>query len=197
MKIPLLFIFFGILSLSAMSRSDSSYEAVMKVIDQYSAELKREKKIRNTAYGLHYAGPDKVYDGKIHEVDLGYCIDKSMNYDEARVYFYELVDGLLTRINQNEKLKDYFYRFPIGYEDLRFDLSLDYESKGYLKKDEVRSIHIYNNQIFYFLIEKEGFKVPKGDSQIPRAIETIMENTRCIKKPLPEKPDLSSNGLTY
>jgi len=48
----------------------------MKVIDKYSAELKKDKKIRNTSYGLDYAGADKVYDGKIHEVSLGYSIDK-------------------------------------------------------------------------------------------------------------------------
>jgi hypothetical protein len=55
----------------------------------------------------------------------------------------------------------------------------------------MRSIHIYNNNIFYFLIEKEGFRVPKGNSNIPRAIETIAENTRCIKRPLPETIDSS------
>ncbi len=85
-------------------------------------------------YGVNYAGEDKIYDGKVHLVDLGYRIDKNMKIEEAQKFFYSLVDGLLENLNRNESLKQYFHHHPLSYKDLYFRLSFDYDGKFHLKK---------------------------------------------------------------
>ena len=163
----------------------------MKVINSYSSDIKKEKGIVLTRYGLKYFGPDKIYDGKIHQIDLGYRIDKAMKFDEARAYFYEVVDGLLNCINQNEKLKEYFYHYPLGYEDLDFSLSFDYENKGTLKCDDIRAIHIQFNEILYEIIEEEGPSRPILESRgCGLAVMNGYTNEpRCIVRKLPESSD--------
>lgn len=175
-----------------MTRSeDPSYDNTMKVINEYSSEIKKGKELTLTRYGLHYAGPDKIYDGKIHQVSLGYRIDKGMKFDEARVYFYEVVDGLLDRLNHNDEIKEYFYHHPIGYEDLHFSLSFDYENKGYLKKEEIKSIHIEFNEIFYEIVDEEGPSQPILESRGPglSIMKGYTKASKCIIRKLPESSD--------
>lgn len=127
----------------------------MDVIDEYSKIIKEEKGIICSLHGFRWAGPDKIYDGKIHTIALGYRIDKNVKFEEARKLFYEIVDGLLEHLNKNEKIRQYFCHYPITYKDLEFFLSFDYEHKGFLKRDDVASIHIDENEITYFIVDKE------------------------------------------
>jgi hypothetical protein len=178
---------------SAFVSNNSSYNNVMIEIDDYSSEIKEEKGINRAWYGLHYAGQDKIYDGKIHEISLGYRVDKAMKFEEARSYFYEVADGLLNRINNNEKIKTYFYHYPVGYEDLHFCLAFDYESKGHLKRDDVDSIHIKWNEIFYEIVEKEGPSQPILESQGAGLfmLKGYTGKNRSIIRKLPESLDLN------
>lgn len=168
--------------------SNDSYREVMDVIDEYSLKIKIEKKIDLRMYGLDYAGQDKIYDGKIHLIDLGYSINKNMKYEEARELFYSVIDGLINRINKTEKIKNYFSHSPIGYEDFYFRLSFDYESEGHLKKDDVKQIAILDNQIMYFIVDEEGTtKIKKNDiSPDIHIIDGFSPKTRSIVKKLPE-----------
>src|SRR5579872_508168 len=79
----------------AMHKSDSSRDEVMDVINDYLKPLEKEKCIQLRGYGLHYAGSNKIYDGKIHEINLSISVDKRMKYNEARILYYSIVDGLL------------------------------------------------------------------------------------------------------
>lgn len=146
----------------SMNKEDNSYKETMSAINEFSQLIKNQKKIRNTSYGLDYAGQDKMYDGKIHVIGLGYSIDKNLKYDEARAYFYSIVDGLLDHINKNTRLAKYFFHYPVDYSDLEFHFSFDYESKGFLKREDVHSIHIARNKIFYEIVNEEG---PNGIEQ--------------------------------
>ncbi len=71
----LIFIFVNVIHIYSME-SENSYKEVMREINKYSNIIKKEKNICLRMYGLDYAGEDKVYDGKIHLIDLGYSIDK-------------------------------------------------------------------------------------------------------------------------
>jgi hypothetical protein len=186
MKLFLMISFFSFIGISC--HSDSSYKATMNVIDEYSRILKQEKGIICSSYGLDYAGPDKIYDGKIHTIALGYRIDKNIKFDEARKLFYEIADGLLERLNKNEKIRNYLFHHPVTYRDLEFHLSFDYESKGFLKRDEVDSIHINENRITYFIVDKE--EPQKTNTSKGVSTEYFMDyftKHRSITNKLPEK----------
>ena len=176
--------------LYSMSKTKDSYSEVMDVINVYSDRVKKERNIRLSSYGISYVGRNKPYDGKIYTISLGYQIDANMEYDEARSYFYGLVDGFLLSINQEERLGEYFHHFPIGYEDLWFCLSLDYSSKGFLKKGEIDAIHIMDNEIYYSIVEVEGKLLQPHRTEIaPGAYRQkgLIGNCRCIRKSLPEE----------
>jgi hypothetical protein len=135
--------------------NNPSNDEVMVVINKYSKELKKEGIVRRW-YGLDYAGADKVYDGKIHNISLGYGIDKNLKYEEARKFFYEIVDGLLKELNENEQIRAHFYHYPLTYQDLHFALSFDYQDKVYFRKDDVEHITIQFNKIFYEIANVDG-----------------------------------------
>jgi hypothetical protein len=177
-----LFSFFG-------NTEKGSYEQVMSTINKYSKSIKKNEKIVLRGYGLHYAGEDKKYDGKIHVIDLSYSIDERLQYEEARKFFYSTVDGLLTELNSDPKIKTHFAHYPVGYEDLHFSVSFDYESKGILNRDDVDMISIFENKIYYFIMEKDGeVSKPKMDKVIPDVYFYNGDEmkTRSIVRKLPE-----------
>jgi len=171
--------------------SNPNYD-VMDVIFKYSNDLKKDGIILRS-YGLDHAGQDKIYDGKIHEVSLGYSIDKNLQYSEARKLFYHLVDGLLAEINRNQRFRDIFFHFPITYADLELTLSFDYESKGHLNRDDVDQIGIYLNKIYYFISKVDGLKNEIVAKEMVPGMGTLsftgLDSTRSIVHSLPEKEE--------
>ncbi len=174
----------------AMAKKSCPHDEVMFVINQYLTPLEEEKGIELRGYGLHYAGPDKVYDGKIHEINLGLSISKKMKYEEARTLFYSVVDGLLQSINKNESIRNHFYNHPVTYQDLYFRLSFDYEAAGYLDIGDISMIAILENKIKYFIVEEKRGNVAIGTRKtVPHVyIGTgFPPKTRCVTKKLPEE----------
>lgn len=166
------------------AKPDDSYDRVMDEINRYSKGAKEKGYILDS-YGLHYAGEDKKYDGKIHQIDLGYTLKQRMQYENGEMAFYTLVDGLLNRINSNKELSSYFHHYPVTYEDLYFRLSFDHT-----KKDDVKMISIFENEIMYFILEKDG-EVEKArlDKIVPDVYFYNGDDAkvRTVIKKLPEK----------
>jgi hypothetical protein len=184
-------IFTGIWCLSSgcsMTNDPAEYTKEMKVINGFAKKIKQQKNVEMRLYGFRCTGPDKVYDGKIHAINLGYSIDKNLKYKEARQFFYELADSLIEEVNSHTELSDLFYHYPISYEDLIISLSFDYDKKSHLKKDDVDSIFIFDNQIYYHIVENEKPKqmIKKEITPEIYILERFETNTRCIVHNLPE-----------
>lgn len=170
-------------------KSEVKTKKIMSIIDEYSVKIKTARNIEHRSYGFGSTGPDKVYDGKIHSLILGYSIDKNLKYDEARRLFYETVDGLIQAINSHPEIGDEFFHYPIGYQDLRVGLSFDYERKGSLKEDEIDQISIFENEIFYEVVNQESTPDEIEKKWIlPNIYKTegFGSKTHCIRKKLPE-----------
>lgn len=176
----------------AMHKKSNSYDQVMTIINNYLKPLKKEKNIELRGYGLHYAGLDKIYDGKIHEIDLSVSIQKRMKFDEAKKLYYSIVNGLLEALNKNEALQDCFYHYPVTYKDLYFRLNFDYESKGYLGVGDVSMVAILENEIMYFIVEENGGNVGMETREIVPDVYIgtgLSPKVRCITKKLPEEEE--------
>jgi len=185
----LLLIVLYLLSCGFSSTKQNYHTAVMSEIRKYSNKLEKEQNIELALYGLDAAGPDKVYDAKVHTIVLGYRVDKNMKFDEAKKYFYAVVDGLLDHLNKNEAIQPYFAHYPVTYEDLEFFLAFDYKDKGFLKKDDIDSIHIYMNKIRYYVVQEDG-QTDKLHVDWNKPGVSMIEHeqkTRIITKNLPEK----------
>ncbi len=187
--------FFAILSalqsgpVYAMSKTSNPRDEVIPLIKKYSEQLRKEKNVKLRSYGVRCTGRDKVYDGKIHLIDLGYSVDLNIRCDEGRRYFYKIVDGLLALLNSREEFRNCFYHFPITYEDLSFRLHFDYDEKRHLRKDDLEMIAIYENEIMYFIAEEDGV-CPKEERKYVTPdvyiITDILSKVKCIRKKLPE-----------
>jgi hypothetical protein len=168
-----------------------SGDIVMDYINAYSKKIKSELEIKRRVHGLRYFGDDKIYDGKIHVISLGFSIDKRMPYKTARELFYKIVDGLLSHLNQ-ESLGEYFYHYPLTYDDLWFSLSFDYEDKGLLKNGDISDIYIFEKKIMYFVVKREELSDGFNFSELAPGICTLegsSEKTTAYTRPLPEKGD--------
>jgi len=98
------------------------------------------------------------------------------------------VDGLLDHINKNTQLEKYFFHYPVDYSDLEFHFSFEDDRKGLLKRDEMHSIHIVRNEIFYEIINEEGPNEIKKDQISPDIyiMKGILERNRSIIRTVPE-----------
>ena len=185
----IIFIFLSLILGTSMSHNSDNSNKEMLIIDKYSKKLKKTKDIERRSYGFLWTGPDKIYDGKIHAIVLRYSVDKPLKYDEARKLFYEVADSLIDTINSHKEIGEYFYHYPIGYEDLDIGLAFDYENKRHLKKDDVKSIYISDNEICYFIIDKEDAPDELQKQQVSPEIYILKgfgSKTHAIRKKLPE-----------
>ena len=105
------------------------------------------------------------------------------------ILFYEVFDGLLAYLNDIEEIRDVFFHYPLGYQDLDVALSFDYHSKGYLKKDEIGSIHVLHNEILYKIVEEEGSVNPVKKEIVPDVYITqeIAPKYKYTRHALPEE----------
>jgi hypothetical protein len=120
-------------------------------------------------------------------------IDKNMKYNEAKTFFYSILDGLLDELNRNDSIREFFYHYPVGYQDVRFTVSFDYEDKGYLEKDDVYMISILDNSITYFLLKEDGVQNKLASKEIYPGMGTLsftgLDALRTIERDLPEPPE--------
>jgi hypothetical protein len=172
-----------------MSKRDNACRATVQIIKDYSKKLEKKEGIELTSYGLNYTGPEREYEGKINEIEVGYKIEKNMKYKEARSLFYSIVDGLLDEINSSCQNKTHLYHNPLGYQDLWVSLSFDRSGTGRLKKDDVSMIYIYENRISYLIVDKEDERPADRYRRADLEIEHMLSSTRCIKRELPEGPE--------
>lgn len=164
------------------------YDSIRAVIRAYSKEMNKQG-YDLRGHGFHTRGFGKKYTGKIQVIDVGYSLDKRMHYEEARIAFYTLVDGFLAKINNTPSMKDYFEHFPVGYDDLYFNLSFDYEQQGTLKKDDVLMISILDNEITYFILDQDSSKGKPLFNKFDKGISTYHGDgikTHTIIHKLPE-----------
>jgi hypothetical protein len=174
-----------------MQKQTSPNNEVIWTIKDYSKKLEKEKNIILTMYGASCAGPDKVYDGKVHVIDVGYRIDKAMKFEEARKLFYAVADGLLKELNEKDSIRNCFYNYPVTYKDLYLRLSFDYGDEGYLKHDDISMIAILDNKIMYLIVEEDGGNVGIETREVVPDVHFVTgssSKTRWITKKLPE-PD--------
>jgi hypothetical protein len=168
--------------------STKTDKIIMSIINEYSKKIEKERNIERRIYGFVVTNEDNVYDGKIHAIDLGYSLDKNLQFDEATQLFFEMADGLIAAINRHPEIGGEFYHYPISYQDLKVGLAFDYENKGHLKKDDVNSIYIWEKELMYFIVDKEGAPEVKKKWMAPGVYKTesLGSTTHCIRKPLPE-----------
>ena len=175
------------LNILAADLNDHTSCQPMNVILKYSNEL-RKKNIKLNLYG--FAKHSDVNDNKIHEINLTYSIDKRMKLNEAREFFYSVIDGLIAEINKNESIRSQFHRYPVSYSDFYFILAFDYENKGFLKCGDVDMIVILENEISYYIVENDGETSDLEMEQVIPDVYTIKKvtaKTRRIVKKLPEE----------
>lgn len=172
----------------SVPKKDNSYDDTMRVIDQYSKLIKREESIRRSSYGLFYEREDKTSDSKIHVIALGYDIEKNFKYEEARKYFYSIVDGLIECINRNTQLGKYFLHYPIDYSDLEIDFAFWEHTEHHLKRDDLHSIHIGCNKIYYEIVEEEVGSEIEADQISPDIyiVKGMLERNRSIIRSISE-----------
>ncbi|HSX37495.1 MAG TPA: hypothetical protein VLE95_01555 [Chlamydiales bacterium] len=189
-KLKILLFFILTNPIFAMSKQVNSRQQVMHTINQYSKEIENRDGIRLRCHGLSYAGPDKIYDGKIHVIDLSYSVDKNLKYQDAEKIFYHLVDELLETINKNEQIRGHFYHKPVSYKDLYFRLDFDYENKGHLKRDDVKQMAILDNTLICIIANQDKatneLVAEEKSPGFGHLIFTGEDSMRTIMKNLPE-----------
>ena len=121
-------------------------------------------------------------------IALSYRIEKNFKYEEARKSFYSVVDGLIEYINKNTQLEKYFFHYPIDYSDLELNFSFWDHTEEHLKRDDVHSIHIGRNKIYYEIVDEEGPDEIKSDQISPDVyiIKGMLEKNRSIIRPIAE-----------
>lgn len=187
---------FLLLSLSCLSLMKASTQVEnpkegepLKAILEYCHGLEKKTNLKLKSYGLFWSGLDKVYDGKVHEIHLQFSSDRKMGHEKAKRFFYSsVVDPLLDLLNSNLDLQGQFAHFPLTYKDLHLGISFDYENRGELKVGEVASVVLFENEIFCYVVEKEGIDRANFERASPNIAfaKGFTRRTRTIREKLPD-----------
>jgi hypothetical protein len=169
------------------SPKDHAYDEVMSEILSYSRTLKKEKNLTLFIRGLSYSGLDKVYDGKIHTVTIGYLTDMNIQIDEARILLYSVVDSFLAHLNSLSHLQNYYANYPLSYENIDCCLGFSFRDNN-LKKDNVSSAHLLWKKAVYRIVENptSDLLTHRKMSDDVYILENGYERTQSIVLPVEE-----------
>lgn len=110
-----------------------------KIYIPYNKELKKQK-------GLYLAGSGGAMMNDIQKVNAHYVAFKNLSIKEARRLYVEVVEGYLTRYNQNEPIRPYLHTYPFTVDNIEVMIAFENETGQRVDKDFVALMFIGKKQ---------------------------------------------------
>jgi len=146
-KIILFFIF---LTFSAFKAPHSKLSD--KIYIPYNKELKKQK-------NLYLVGSGGAMMGGVRKVNAHYDAFKNLTVEEARRLYVEVIEGYLTRYNQNERIRPYLYDYPFTIANLEVDIAFHNKPGQRVDKEFVALMFVVKkNRLIYEAYDHETDK---------------------------------------
>ena len=114
------FFFFQILMLATTLASCESARYQDNVIDSITSSYSK-RLYKNEGLELIGSGGTMMHD--IESVELHYCINKNVDVNSARKLFVNSVEGLVTEINKDVKIRPYLHEYPFTHHNAEVKIS--------------------------------------------------------------------------
>ncbi|MFN0065348.1 MAG: hypothetical protein ACKVOH_03840 [Chlamydiales bacterium] len=82
----------------------------------------------------------------IQEISLSFLSHDTLNVDEARILYVEMVEELLQRVNSHEQIRPHLHNFPFGIDNIKLDISFINSEGATTKNGRVAFMYIGKNQ---------------------------------------------------
>ncbi len=124
-----------------------------RLADRYAIEFAQPRGLMLCRYG------GAMMDD-IQEVSLGFTSFIALSVDQARIYYVEMMEEFLCRINSDEEIRPYLHNYPFEEENIKLRIGFD-DSQGKILSDgQVAQMGIVKDHKLYFAAydsEKEKF----------------------------------------
>ncbi|MCH9627352.1 MAG: hypothetical protein S4CHLAM2_09900 [Chlamydiales bacterium] len=114
-----------------------------RIVKRYNKEVAKPKR-------LCLSGSGGAMMDDIKKVILNYQSFDSLNIDEGRVLFVDMMEEFLVRMNQNEKIRPYLHNYPFGVENFKLRIGFDDSKRNIIGDGHVALMFVNKNQDLLF-----------------------------------------------
>lgn len=101
-------------------------------------------------YGLVYVGGGGKMNGDLQVISLSYQLIKKTNIENARIFYINLVQDLLKKINEDKLLRIYLRNYPFNFENIDISISFINENDQWENSNNVCCLKLIRNNLFFF-----------------------------------------------
>ena len=115
---------------------------VDRITSSYNKNLKKK-------HGLQVIGFGGAMMEDVEKINLHYVSYKRFNVQEARTLYFEIVKGLLEKVNADKKLRPFLHNYPFQIENLKISIRFE-DSPGIRVPEEfVAYVSNIKNRVCY------------------------------------------------
>ncbi len=161
---------FAMLIITSCAKASSKEALVKEITKEYE---KQECK----KHGLLLVGSGSAIPDQIHAFILHFFSYQKLNQDEARKLVVDLVNELILKVNQNEKIQKYLINTPFNEKNYELLISIVDSNNKTIAEPYVGEIIMRKGEIIYFFIEKSE-KIPKDFTTTKETYEEALRKVR-------------------
>jgi hypothetical protein len=136
---------------SACAKPPPHAKEAQNVVKEFGLQIEH-------AIGLHSLGSGGFYTNKkVDSFYIDFEIVKNLSEAEAKALLKEVVETLVTFVNQNESVRPYLKNYPISANEISVSIAFIDEKRAPQK--ELSQIHLFDGVIYYskFIAEKKEY----------------------------------------
>ena len=112
------------------------------IVRNYIKEFAKPRRLMLTG-----SGGRMMYD--IEEITLRFLSYRTLNVNEARTLYVEMMEEFLQRVNCHEKIRPHLHNFPFEVDNIELTIGFN-DAKGILGGGHVAHMFIGNNSTLHF-----------------------------------------------
>ncbi|MFT4553153.1 MAG: hypothetical protein ACI9S8_001789 [Chlamydiales bacterium] len=137
-KLLLLIItFLSLTSFLGFFEEPSYIQMANRITNSYNRTLKKN-------HGLQVIGSGGAMMDNVKKINLHYTAYKRLSIQEARTLYIEVIEGLLEKVNTDDKLRPFLHNYPFEIKNL--DISIRFEDSPGTRVPEDYVAFIFNNK---------------------------------------------------
>jgi len=118
-------------------------DAGYAVLFAYAKSYQKSENVSLTAFGGGFL------DNHVNHLALRFSSYKTLDLEQARIFFVLGANGFLRTIDQDLKIRPYLNDYPFPYKEIIFSISFFKQNEDYVDKEYITHISLYEGKVLY------------------------------------------------
>jgi len=146
-----------------------AYDTGYAVMNAYAKSYEKNENVRLLTNSAGFRGDYVNY------LALDFLSYKTLNLEQARIFFVLGANNFLKAINQDLEIRPYLIDYPFPYHEITFGVSFVQKNGDYMDKEYINTISLHKGNIFYYYYNKTNNRLEELHSEpYPDAYKIVM-----------------------